>query len=126
MSRSRSTPPGQRRRSTGSTAGGRAAASTGSLDVTSIAGNDLGDEPSVITAAVQAADAAKGSVAVNANTVTFTPAATFFAGTATIDYTITDKDGEAANSTIVVTIANAAPDIPAADTLPHSRVNASA
>lgn len=75
------------------------------LDVAAIPGNALGDEPSTVSAS----DGAQGSVAVAGTTVTYTPAASFFAGTDTFQYTITDDDGETASAAVTVTIPDVAP-----------------
>jgi len=68
-------------------------------------GNNLGDAPSVVTAT----DPANGTVTISGTTVTYTPDATFFAGSDTFDYTITDDDDETATNTVTVTIADVTP-----------------
>jgi len=73
-------------------------------------GNNLGDAPSAVTAT----GATLGSTSVVGTTVTYTPLATFFQGSDTFSYTITDADDETATNTVTVTIADALPTVAAA------------
>ncbi|MEZ5564791.1 MAG: Ig-like domain-containing protein [Gammaproteobacteria bacterium] len=80
----------------------------GTINVAAISGNNLGDPTSTVTAS----GASKGTVTVAGTTVTYTPNATFFAGTDQFDYVITDGDPgtpETATGTVTVTIADATP-----------------
>ena len=55
---------------------------------------------------------ASGTTSVAGNVITYTPGATFFAGSDTYTYTITDLDGETSTSpNVTVTIADVAPTI---------------
>ena len=78
---------------------------TSSLDVTTISGNDLGDQPSTVTAT----DGALGTVTVNGNTVSYTPNAGFFAGADAFQYTITDAQGDMATGMIAIDLTDAQP-----------------
>jgi hypothetical protein len=75
------------------------------LDVAAIAGNDLGDQPTVVSAT----DGANGTVSVTGDVATYTPNADFFAGTDTFDYDLTDDDGDVATGTITVTLPDVSP-----------------
>lgn len=68
-------------------------------------GNSLGDAP----ATVATNTVTNGGTAVAGTTVTYTPNATFYAGTGSFNYVITDADGETATNTVTVTIADVAP-----------------
>ncbi|MBW7930024.1 MAG: hypothetical protein H3C57_01785, partial [Gammaproteobacteria bacterium] len=73
-----------------------------------ITGNNLGDAPATVTAAA----GTRGTTSVAGNVITYTPSATFFSGTDTFDYTITDSDpgtAETDTGTITVTIEDVAP-----------------
>ena len=87
-----------------STTGADPSTKSGTFNAAS-GGNILGNAPATVTVT----DPAKGSASVSGTTVTYTPDATFFAGTDTFDYTITDADGETATATVTVTIADATP-----------------
>ncbi|TFG79849.1 MAG: hypothetical protein E4H19_16045, partial [Chromatiales bacterium] len=54
--------------------------------------------------AIVAPLAANGTAAVTGTTITFTPATTFFVGTDTINYSITDADSDTDSGVITVTI----------------------
>ncbi len=73
-------------------------------------GNNLGDAPSGVTAA----GATTGTTSVSGTTVTYIPNATFFQGSDTFSYTITDVDDETATNTVTVTIADVSPTLAAA------------
>lgn len=87
------------------TAGVAPASTSGAINVGTLAGNTLGDAPSVITNS----DPALGSVALAGTTLTYTPDANFFAGSDDFTYTITDEDGESDTGTVTVTIPDVAP-----------------
>ncbi len=78
---------------------------TSDIDVAAIAGNELGNAPSTVTAT----DPATGTTAVNGTTVTYTPDADFFVGTDTFDYTITDDQNDAATATVTVNLTDTQP-----------------
>ncbi|MEZ5565341.1 MAG: Ig-like domain-containing protein [Gammaproteobacteria bacterium] len=88
------------------TAGVDPSTATGTFNAAT--GNTLGNLPAVVTVSTQGT---KGAAVVSGTTITYTPSATFFAGTDTFDYTITDKDGETATATVTVTIADATPTV---------------
>lgn len=88
-----------------STVGADPASKTGTLNVASVASNVVGNLPATVTATVPA----KGAVSVSGTTLTYTPAASFYAGSDTFDYTITDADGETATATVTVNIPEATP-----------------
>jgi len=73
--------------------------------VATIAGNDLGNAPSTVTAT----DGTTGTVSVSGTTVTYTPDADFFVGSDSFTYTITDAQGDEATGTISVNLPNATP-----------------
>ncbi|GMU75390.1 MAG: hypothetical protein AMXMBFR45_08810 [Gammaproteobacteria bacterium] len=96
-----------------STAGVSPTAASGTINVSGITGNNLGDAPATVTAAA----GTRGTTSVAGNVITYTPSATFFSGTDTFDYTITDSDpgtAETDTGTITVTIANINPSLAAA------------
>ena len=73
-----------------------------------LANDDLGDQPTSITA-FDAVSANGGTVANNGDgTLTFTPASGFV-GTDTFTYTITDSDGETSTATVSVAVTDALP-----------------
>jgi hypothetical protein len=83
------------------------AATVGTLNVATLPGYSAGNSPATVTAtAVTSAD---GSASVTGTTVRFTPAATFFAGTTNVNYTVTDSNGDADSAVITVTIPDLAP-----------------
>ena len=84
------------------------AGTAGNVNVSGLAGYSAGNAPSVVSIST-APNAANGTAAVAGTTITFTPAATFFAGTDTIGYTITDNDSDTDSGVITVTIANVSP-----------------
>ncbi|MCC7488463.1 MAG: hypothetical protein IT485_02345 [Gammaproteobacteria bacterium] len=93
-----------------STANANPSSTSGTVNVGSIAGNSLGDTPATVTAGA----GSKGNTSVAGNVITYTPSATFFSGTDTFSYTITDSDPgtpDSASGTITVTIANVAPSL---------------
>jgi hypothetical protein len=69
------------------------------IDVSTIAGNDLGNAPSTVTAT----DGNNGTTAVVGSVITYTPAPDF-EGVDTFDYTITDADGEESTGTITIDV----------------------
>ena len=71
-------------------------------------GNGLKPAPNGL-AITTAPDPAKGTATVTGTTIRFTPAAAFFAGTATIGYTLTDINDDTAVGEIDVTIADLTP-----------------
>ena len=81
-----------------------APATSGTIDVSTITGNALGDAPATVTAT-----STTGTVSVSGNVVTYTTTAT--SGTGSFNYTITDDDGETATGTVTVTIQAAQTDI---------------
>ena len=91
-----------------STMGSAPGSATAPFNAGSLAGNSLGDAPN----GVGATAGAKGTTTVNGNLVTYIPATTFFKGTDTYTYTITDADGEMAMGTVTVTIADVSPVLP--------------
>ena len=98
--------------------GGRSTDSASTAEDTAVTtGNvltndNLGDEPTTITA-FDAASANGGTVVNNGDgTFTYTPAANFN-GTDTFTYTITDNDGETSNGTVTITV-TAVNDVPVA------------
>lgn len=95
-----------------STAGANPTATSGAFNAAG-SGNVLGDAPSVVTATA----GGKGTTTVAGNSVTYTPSATFFSGTDSFTYTITDGDpgtAETATGTVNVTIADVNPSLAAA------------
>ena len=94
-----------------STVGTSPGSATGTFTAPGVGGN-LGNTPSVVTLTAPAAG--KGTATVSGSTVTYTPNGTFFAGTDTFGYTITDLDGETASGTVTVTIPNGTPALAAA------------
>ncbi|MDH5255651.1 MAG: Ig-like domain-containing protein, partial [Gammaproteobacteria bacterium] len=86
-----------------STAGFDPATRSGTFNAAT--GNNVGDPPSVVTAS----GATRGSTSIAGTTVTYTPSATFFQGSDTFSYTITDSDDETATNTVTVNIADALP-----------------
>ena len=88
------------------TAGFDPSTRVGTINVAnSPAGNSLGDAPAVVTAT----GATNGTVSVSGSTVTYTPLASFFQGTGSFSYTITDVDNDIATNTVTVTIPDATP-----------------
>jgi hypothetical protein len=83
---------------------------SGDLDITTIAGNELGNAPSTVTAVTAGASDA-GACSANGTTVTFTPDAATFVGTGVCDYTIEDTQMDMATSTVTFDIPNALPAI---------------
>lgn len=84
------------------------ATTTSAFNAGTFAGNNLGNQPSVVSAT----SGTSGTTSVAGNVVTYTPAANFFAGTDTYTYTITDADTgtpEADTGTVTVTITDVAP-----------------
>jgi hypothetical protein len=53
----------------------------------------------------------RGTTSISGSTITFTPGATYFSGTDTFGYTITDADGDMASNAVTVTIADVLPTI---------------
>jgi hypothetical protein len=88
-----------------STAGADPNDTSGSVNVTTITGNSVGDTPAVVTVS----GVSNGTATVSGTTITFEPAAGFFAGTTTFQYSIADEDGEEDGSDVTVTIADVAP-----------------
>jgi hypothetical protein len=85
-----------------STQGSAPGSASGTFNAGTLAGNSLGNAPSVVTATA----GTKGTTSVTGNVVTYTPSTTFFQGTDTFDYTITDSDpGTAETDTGTVTVA---------------------
>ena len=80
----------------------------GTFNAATLAGNSLGNPPSVVTKT----DGARGTTTVAGNVVTYTPGAAFYKGTDTFTYTVTDSDPGTAESdtgTVTVTIPDATP-----------------
>lgn len=75
------------------------------VNVGTLAGNSLGDDP----ATVSVGTVTNGTASVSGNVVTVTPDATFFVGSVTAEYTITDADGEADTGVITVTLPDVQP-----------------
>jgi len=91
-----------------STQGSAPGSAPGNFNAATFAGNNLGNAPSVITAT----QGTNGATTVSGNVVSYTPAATFFSGTDTFDYTITDGDPgtpESDTGTVTVNIPNVTP-----------------
>lgn len=83
---------------------------TSAFNAGTFAGNNLGNQPTVVTATA----GATGTTSVTGNVVTYTPNNNFFAGTDSYDYTITDSDpgtAETATGTVTVTIPDVLPAI---------------
>ena len=91
-----------------STAGSAPASTPGTVNVASLPGYMPGNTPSTV-AITTPPDPAKGMATISGTTITFTPAATFFTGTDTIGYTITDGDSDPDSGVITVTIADVNP-----------------
>lgn len=85
------------------------AATAGTVNVATLATYNAGNAPSVVSILTQPNVASGTANVVNPSTVRFQPAATFFAGTDTIVYRITDNDGDTEDGTITVTIADVTP-----------------
>jgi len=83
------------------------AATTGTVNVSTLGGYAAGNTPSVV--AIVAPLAANGTATVTGTTITYTPAGTFFTGTNEINYTITDNDSDTDAGVITVTIADVSP-----------------
>ncbi len=93
-----------------STQGFAPGSTTATLNAATFPGNNIGNTPSTVTAT----NGANGTTSVAGNVVTYTPSATFFAGTDTFTYTITDSDpgtAETDTGTATVTIADRTPDV---------------
>jgi hypothetical protein len=75
------------------------------VNVATLAGNSLGDAPATVSVGA----VTNGTASVSGNVVTVTPNATFFVGSVTAEYTITDADGETATGIITVTLPDVAP-----------------
>ncbi len=91
-----------------STVNAAPASTSGTFNAGTAAGNSLGNTPSTVTATA----GGKGTTSVSGSVVTYTPSATFYSGSDTFSYTITDSDPgtpEAATGTVTVTIAPASP-----------------
>lgn len=84
------------------------ATTVGSVDVSTLGGYVAGNSPSVVSITT-AADPAKGTATAVGNNVRYTPAATFFTGTDTFGYTITDSNGDTDAGVISVTIPDLTP-----------------
>ncbi len=78
------------------------AGTAGNVIVANLPGYVAGNTPSVV--AIVAPLAANGTAAVTGTTIRFTPATTFFVGTDTINYSITDADSDTDSGVITVTI----------------------
>ena len=78
------------------------------VNVATLPGYSAGNAPSDVSITTPP-DAANGTATATGTTIRFTPAATFFAGTATIGYTITDSDGDTDTGVITVTVADVTP-----------------
>ncbi len=81
---------------------------SGPFNAGTLAGNNLGNAPTTVTASA----AVNGTTSVTGNVVTFTPSMSFFKGTGSFDYTITDGDPgtpETATGTVTVNIADVSP-----------------
>ncbi len=93
-----------------STQGSAPGSATVTLNAATFPGNNIGNTPSTVTAT----NGANGTTSVAGNVVTYTPSATFFAGTDTFTYTITDADpgtAETDTGTATVTIQDRSPAI---------------
>ncbi|MEO8445422.1 MAG: Ig-like domain-containing protein [Gammaproteobacteria bacterium] len=93
-----------------STAGSAPGSATGTFNAGTLAGNNLGNAPSVVTAT----NGTKGNTSVAGSVVSYTPSGTFFKGTDSFSYTITDSDPgspETATNTVNVTINDVSPTI---------------
>jgi hypothetical protein len=93
-----------------STTGTAPGSVTGGFNAAALAGNSLGNAPSVVTKT----DGTRGTVVVSGTTLTYTPAIDFFSGADTFTYTITDSDPgtpETATGTATVTIPNTTPTV---------------
>jgi len=91
-----------------STQGSAPGSVVGTFNAGTLAGNNLGNAPSTVTAA----NGTNGTTSVAGNVVTYTPSTSFFKGTDTFDYTITDSDpgtAETDTGTVTVNIANLTP-----------------
>jgi len=96
---------------TASTQGAAPGAGTaGNVNVASLGGYAAGNLPSVVSITT-APNVSSGTATVAGTTITFTPAATFFAGTDTIGYTITDSDDDTDAGVITVTVPDVSPAI---------------
>jgi hypothetical protein len=80
----------------------------GSVNVSGLPGYVAGNTPSVVSITTFP-NAANGTASVTGTTIQFTPAATFFTGTESIGYTITDSDTDTDTGVITVTIADVNP-----------------
>ncbi|MEQ1801333.1 MAG: Ig-like domain-containing protein [Gammaproteobacteria bacterium] len=91
----------------GATPGG---STTGTVVVSGLGGYSAGNAPSTIT--FTAPSPARGAVALTgATTIRYTPSATFFSGSDTFGYTITDSDLDTESGVITVTIADVNPTV---------------
>ncbi len=84
------------------------AGTAGNVNVSGLPGYSAGNAPSVVSISTPP-NAPNGTASVAGTTITFTPAATFFAGTDSIGYTITDSDSDTDTGVITVTIADINP-----------------
>ncbi|MEO8444907.1 MAG: Ig-like domain-containing protein [Gammaproteobacteria bacterium] len=81
----------------------------GTVNVTSLAGYSAGNTPPSTITITTPPNGASGVAAVTGTTIRFTPAATFFAGSDTIGYTITDSNGDTDAGVITVTVTDVTP-----------------
>ncbi len=91
-----------------STAGSAPGSVTGSFNAATFAGNNPGNTPTTIGAT----NGTKGTTGIAGNVITYTPASTFFKGSDTFTYTLTDADpgtAETDTGTVTVTIADVSP-----------------
>jgi hypothetical protein len=81
----------------------------GTVNVASLAGYSAGNAPGVVTITTPPNAASGTATVTGGTTIRFQPAATFFAGTDTIGYTITDRNGDTDTGVITVTIPDLTP-----------------
>ncbi len=79
----------------------------GTVNVSGLAGYESGNTPSVVT--IIPPLAVNGTATVSGTTITFTPSTTFFTGTDTVNYQITDSNGDTASGVIAVNNPNFVP-----------------
>ncbi|MEO7387287.1 MAG: Ig-like domain-containing protein [Gammaproteobacteria bacterium] len=85
------------------------ATTVGTVNVATLASFSAGNGPAVVTITTPPSAGNGTAEVTGGTTIRFTPAATFFTGTDTIGYTLTDSDGDTDTGVITVTVADVSP-----------------